>query len=481
MRNKLFIFLSLLAGALFFFGCKPTPNTEVLVKKDENEMLQKAMSGGASTTSLEKQYDIPSTLEYRRESKDKRVLLDYDAAILVPNLNGMPILRLQPADFSQDIVYTLFNTLCGSTGMWQYTSERTKGEIESIIKDLQDNLNGDVEDEQQKELTDALTSWEKGYLSAPDSLQRVKCDGTLLCNNLFDASNNSSIATYTGIVAAEKFTDPIGKFFQVVNNSNLEHAVVHSYGDRVQGLRLKRDAVLFFANYNDPYANFNYNFAENDSSTISSGLLKTDAVTIADNLLGACGIDYFSFDRVYKMISCEDRKKSAVMVTYSRSFSGAPFAYIDGASSDQENTAAPSWTYETLSVYVSENGVFQFIWQAPVTITQVLTDNAVLLPFSQIVGYASNGLLSKFSSESSLNIDHVNIEIKEASLTLQRIAVQNNFDEGLGIPVWNFFGDVQYFYTDGSQYSPINKNDYIRSLITVNAVDGSIINSDIGY
>ena len=35
--------------------------------------------------------------------------------------------------------------------MWQYTSERTKGEIESIIKDLQDNLNGDVEDEQQKE------------------------------------------------------------------------------------------------------------------------------------------------------------------------------------------------------------------------------------------------------------------------------------------------------------------------------------------
>ena len=57
-------------------------------------------------------------------------------------------------------------------------------------------------------------------------------------------------------------------------------------------------------------------------------------------------------------------------------------AYINGASYNiLEQSASPSWNYETMEILVDDEGVFDFDWTSPYTITETVTEDAQLLPF----------------------------------------------------------------------------------------------------
>ena len=61
-----------------------------------------------------------------------------------------------------------------------------------------------------------------------------------------------------------------------------------------------------------------------------------------------------------------------------------------------------------------------------------------------------------------------------------RIRDRENFDEGMLIPVWDFRGTVEYAYDGWDNYGFTGDHEE-RIFLTVNAVDGSIIDRDLGY
>ena len=79
------------------------------------------------------------------------------------------------------------------------------------------------------------------------------------------------------------------------------------------------------------------------------------------------------------------------------------------------------------------------------------------------------------------------IVIDNVELGLMRI-IQSNSSEYLLVPVWNFFGYIVYEYKENSDSSYVlddeNKvmfDGYRHSYLTINAIDGSIIDRSIGY
>ena len=70
------------------------------------------------------------------------------------------------------------------------------------------------------------------------------------------------------------------------------------------------------------------------------------------------------------------------------------------------------------------------------------------------------------------------LKVNKIQLGLQRVSEMNNIDAGLLIPAWSFYGDVVTETTDGAKDILQTGSD---CLLTINAVDGSIIDLAKGY
>ena len=132
--------------------------------------------------------------------------------------------------------------------------------------------------------------------------------------------------------------------------------------------------------------------------------------------------------------------------------------------------------YEKVRIFIDDDGVYAYMWNGPSSITEMLNDKATLLPFDQIKEIFASRILVKYGDyigdDASKNIS---VNITRISLGLARVTEKNNNNYGILVPVWDFFGT----YDQGNGY-PIGYDGY-ESLLTINAIDGSIIDRQLGY
>ena len=65
----------------------------------------------------------------------------------------------------------------------------------------------------------------------------------------------------------------------------------------------------------------------------------------------------------------------------------------------------------------------------------------------------------------------MSVQVTDVRLIYTRISEKDSFDTGLVVPVWNFEGTI----TD--EYGHKNKG----TVLSINAIDGSVINQELGY
>ena len=67
-----------------------------------------------------------------------------------------------------------------------------------------------------------------------------------------------------------------------------------------------------------------------------------------------------------------------------------------------------------------------------------------------------------------------NIDVDNVVLRYARISEADNFDSGLLVPVWDFEGTIDDGYSWEKEAMP-------ESVLTINAIDGTIIDHTLGY
>ena len=142
---------------------------------------------------------------------------------------------------------------------------------------------------------------------------------------------------------------------------------------------------------------------------------------------------------------------------------------------------APMWFYESFSIIVGEDGICSLEWSAPMSIDGIISDDSTLLPFSEIEGVAEKmlGVIYEARAKESEYVESLKLNIDRVELSLQRIAQRDYFDSGLLVPAWSFSGTLEQTlnWRDGSTYT----NTETGTFLTINAVDGSIIDLQKGY
>ncbi len=508
MKRILAAILSLII-ILSLAACQPTPEQGVVAEKDSERMLaeaQKDTATASSSNSLSEQYGIPETYQFETQGADGLLNIKVDAQVIVSDGDRMPIYRVKAAEFSQDTVYAFFEALCGDAEMWIDSGQKTKEEIQQQIVNIKKRITeleadpGDLSEElAEQELAmarETLASLEAQLETAPDTIVEEHSDGTLreisseqhsgpvpgtaLEEGVEEPAETPSTETitYTGLTAYERYNQGIngqGRYFNIINDIN---PTMH-YSD----FRNQSAGVNFSSSGSIPIIED----TDVDVEILSKvGLKPSEARQMVQDLLDKTGsgmvVDSIYIQNDEQKGNYEEAARPAERYAYKvycvRTVDGFPCSYVSGGSRPENDATAPTWHYECLDFMVNGDGIFDMMWMCPIGVAETVNEDAQLKPFSDIQEIFEKMMLVKYEAQAEYGGTEYSFEINRVTLSLHRIVEQNSNESGLLVPAWNFYGKL----TKLSEGNPYGATEEIGiSFMTINAIDGSIIDTSKGY
>ena len=230
-----------------------------------------------------------------------------------------------------------------------------------------------------------------------------------------------------------------------------------------------------------------------------------EAIAQGDALMQELGFDHMVLDDIQP----SHREDNTWQLYYTPTVNGIPISSIRQDIYDQEygrsyqyetyscseevNPDTVSWNMEAIWITVGKDGILSFTWNAPATNAKVQTENSNLLPFEEIASIADTMLpvviIGPSEARSLVEIDAINgfetrmdVEITKVSLTLMRIRDKGSL-QGTVVPVWDFWGTSDWYDAAPNAYGYNQKGERysVEPLMTLNAIDGTVVSRLFGY
>ena len=527
----------LLAGAMlvacFTTACQPTPEKEIVVGKDQNEMISAAaQTPETESETLADQVAAPGAYTVDVSAADGKLAIFADGAdVVVPDAETMPIIRVNAADFEQETVDKLIEVFFKEQTIYEveYAPETKDDIMEQIVytKRLKESEEYSSEGDQQQ-LDEEIARLQARYETAPETGEDIVTEsaGQLKQEERVNRDTGEHISYYMALSVTTNYEDYSRARTLWVQNNSLDMQETYYY-DSNGCYPLRRNAMLGYENRGDAYDS---NFAQKppvavDEDTVIDDpdvleKLKTtpaEAKALVEEMLKEAGIDNMTVVAMYleddeNLGNFDGLVSPAEHYAYKlylcRTVNGVPVAYIRGSSmaGDSEETIAKAiedgdteaaeslkndswfsgeWDYETIDVMVDDTGIMSFDWWSPLEIGETVVENSTLMPFDDIAQKFEKQM--KIEYESRVGGDRFNsitFTVDRVSLEFQRIAEQNSIENGLLVPVWNFYGTCSVIDSEGVDHGDAflsGDGVYNWPILTINAVDGSIIDITQGY
>lgn len=160
--------------------------------------------------------------------------------------------------------------------------------------------------------------------------------------------------------------------------------------------------------------------------------------------------------------------------------------------SEETNPDTVSWVMENIQMIVGEDGILSFYWASPSTESIVKESQTTLMSFDEIASIANTMLpvVIVGPKEASLvEVDringfdtHMDVEITKVSLSLMRIRDKGSL-QGTIVPVWDFWGTWEWYEPGDDASGNMQKGAVYTTqpMLTLNAIDGSVVDRQLGY
>lgn len=474
-----FLVTSLLLFTCFTTACQPTPESGVVVGKN-NEIIQ--------NTIKYKKSDFPHT--YQDRHSDNGVDIVFDASVHLPESDQLSCYSISATQFTQDQVGTIIKGLFGDQRLYDL-AKVTKSEIEPEYIQALADLKNKQENPSQYEAS------EEYYQDRVDRLkERIN---SVLETDLLEHSD-LKLKQSTSEKGVQYFSarGDLGKNMMatlIITNVDKNASVGH-------------DSYLEFTNGNKYIDIADYYPDIQDNGPQNLKISKDEATVIANGVISQLGADYMNYsacstgilyrsDQEYPT-TFDSQMPQAYLIHYTRNINGVQVTYDQRrySFSNTDESYSSSRYYEKIIVAIDDSGVTYIRWQGPVGINSVLVDNSQIISFDHMMVLAKKQLCYQYASFEKQEQDGEGatitqaqpvspkdygeitsneVNIQKITLGLMQVPNQNRRDEY--ILVWDFFGYVQTDYENGEEIR-YGKN---KSLLTINAIDGSVINRSLGY
>lgn len=191
--------------------------------------------------------------------------------------------------------------------------------------------------------------------------------------------------------------------------------------------------------------------------------------------------DYSVFKYGEEMASEDNIMDSGYIFYFTRVVDEIPVTFTDsygGALEDMDSTLIP-WSYERCEIIVGDDGIQKVEIYNPYEVEGIQTENVKLMDFDSIIKIyeqmmeVSNADVTSFEKQRTYHIR----KIKLGYARIYNPTVDNT--AGILVPVWDFFGG---FDSEMDEYSRKDSGEHSkRSFMTINALDGTVIDRELGY
>ena len=380
--------------------------------------------GGAEAETIARQINAPETCRAEYFSNTGRTKITVDATVHVPEVERIPTYAVTVRDFTVEEGIRLTKLL-----QPDQTWERWPGEQDLPYDEMDESHDGANNQYERRSWCVSLPSPWQAYVALDNSYTV----------GLFTRQPSERVLKY-------QWTDP--------------------------------DTNLFFY----PFASFGH--ADTMGKSLRGQQLTVEEATAMANHFMAEMAPEYELRAVYGV---EGEKGDANVYhtlaycfAYTRSVNAVPITYAEYRRfstefEDVEMAPAPGQEYITLVIH--EDRIVNFLWQDPYEIGGILQTETELLPFEEIMSiFGTIAPLSVQGTENDTGRTAAaknGMHITEIRLGYMPVLCKGNPNHWELRPVWDFMG---------SQILPRETYDYpCNSLLTIDAVDGTIIDRNYGY
>lgn len=500
MKKKAIALITTALSAFCLVSCQATPESNIVVGKDSERMIEQADGSGIKLSEL----NIPDkNYVYSVKGSDDRLSINIDAKITTPDSDYISLAKTNTKiGFSQETVTKIFNCLYpNDKSYWIKDGISSKSDIQEEILNLKRQLSEnsyDTNEFSREDIEKMISNLEEQYAVASDKdSEKELSDGSMR-----ETSKETHLGSSQGL-------------YLNVSDTHGNKLQVYSFGEKADAI--SKNSLSFTTTESEGNAFSMSGAIEiNDKSNIPSeinGKLSTsldEAEEKCLNFLSAIGFDNaYSLSHAYIVnnatLSTVDNgtgdKSSpdyAYKLFFSQTYNGSHIATnVNAVSSleEIENVSEP-WEYESLLFTINDNGIIEIIWENPISIGENVVQNASLIKFEEAVDIFKTMSDTKFTpnfklrdnSEDSavLKTSSYDIDISEISLELINTKRQGSSNEGILTPAYVFYGHTiekgilsgnEITVYDGDSDFPEQK----AVVMAINAVDGSVINMTAGY
>ena len=470
--------LLILCTAMLLSACQPTPEENVVQSK--NKDLVKEVVKANEEENREAMQEDKEIIEHQIEAINKhlnvefqandRVKIVVDADVSIPTYDKIPMVRVKPENLTEQHLKTLIEEVFGDNPVYfEGESYLSKEEIGEILLSLRAfNQNNELESHIKSHLEDLIDRMEERYPSAVNMGEEKLYDGTLSpAQNSRRDITHTSIKSYLGRTQAARID-----MTQSENKTNNQMV-----------LRNEDYGVAF--NTFEPYEGIGA-----DKIDMSYEECRQKAEELVKALDGEnTNMKLYSSSIGYSIGFFADYTKETSPQCYSfgfaREYNGVLVKPVGIFSQGDDVNYAKLVSPESISITIDNEGIHSFYWSSYTKYLETLTEDVPLMDFESVNGIFEDYCRYKFSwvprGDGVPKDMTVTINIDRIELNLMITLEKDNLESFIMIPVWDYIGNIDYDQPYVGQDGYTYDGPKGVSVLTVNAIDGTIIDREQGY
>lgn len=497
MYKKILLLLLMTVGFCSFFGCKKTPDNPIVINKNDGALEEKISNNNTNTILF------PENWEDHFQSTNGFLTVKINADIITPDVTMYPVALIEPMGLIQETADRILDCLIGDAELYQINDILTKEKIQKQIESSQNFLEYVLPDYREsdpvyyewkfKDTTEFLNHLYQQWENAPENLPRIKSAG------LFESSQGNDVNIIENMLNDSEFPpEEIDKFLEALKKESNQKEEIRGEADlgktstaviNIFKNSTKNQGVDFHnTDFGSPVEELYNALDKENEEKIKISI--NDALEEAYSVIDEIGIkDMYLYETGYIITYQGEGKEPghAFRFIFTKSINEVPITCVKGF----EIYTAPNvgglrepWLDEQLEICIDETGVIDFKWKYPTEIKEIINDSVELLAFDDVRQRFKDHILHVMASENDESIISKTLVIDRSNLGLAKVA-QKNSEKYMLIPVWDFFGYIIYKYVPGIAETDENNEIIYKhpeySFLTINAIDGSIIDRNLGY
>ena len=484
-------------------GCQSTPETGAVISKNDGAF--EAALEGEGTAPAPAAETTPAPKMYEDTFTGAAENIRFHVAVAEPDRPAaLPVLQVRPRELTPELAESIARAMFGDADIYEYTSQFSKAEIEQAILDVKQALfdwegrvaseGVDQEDQDliRADYNDRIARLEAEYETAPETVEQELCRWEYYPENHYRTGADASIREDNGHRTIQCLAQVDGTTYKYEAMSRLgeDYKVQRiSVGGDDRGITTDADIAAAQQAAQQERAEA----AEADMDAVRARAL--ELVRSLDIGQWAVASD--------EAVTGSDYAEPSDLVILTPVYNGVPLTFHSGGFNPKSSDAyATTYGYEYIKFDVSELsdesafGFDGFTYECMHQVVGTVNENVETLPFDRILEIAEAQM--KMMGEDKLlmgseGIGSVMAEVTKVELGLSRIRMKDNATDYYLTPTYTFYvtttacdetGQPYVFpvYDDaGNETGEQTTYTVTREAAVINAVDGSVIDTRLGY